>query len=227
MRIFPLVLSFILLITVSASAQQQFKLSGNAKACYAGNYDFSTSNIYLNLILQSPDNKVKYFTSVNSKGDFIFENVLAGTYHLSGSSLEFNQKNENTIIVVNQEIQNISFCFDRAYRPAPNDSLIYYKFKAKEDIKQGRAKIYEWTPWSLTSDPFAKVNSRIKKKFGFEYEMKSCLREESRSEILHTMFWTAYNGVVYQYLNEKFGKSWRFKIKHEREKLLKEKLHTT
>jgi hypothetical protein len=215
-----LILYFLILLAIPSVAQEQYQLSGSVIACYNKEYKAAISDLSVRINLRSLDHKQVYSTTMDGEGNFSFSSLPAGNYILAASALGLTDN--DTTIVVDQNISTVTFCVDRIYRPAPVDSVEKYRQQAIEDIKNGTSKIYEWTPWSITKDPFEKLNPKVKKKYGFEYEMMSCVREQSREEIVQVMLWQVYNEVVYQHLAKLHGQQWRNSIKHERQKLLKE-----
>jgi hypothetical protein len=215
-----LILYLLLLLAIPSVAQEQYQVSGSVIACYNKDYKEAISDIFVRITLRSLDHKQEYSTTMDGERNFSFDMLPAGNYILAASALGLTDN--DTTIVVDQNISNVTFCVDRAYRPAPVDSVERYRQRAIADIKNGTAKIYEWTPWSITKDPFEKLNPNVKKKYGFEYEMMSCVREQTREEIVQVKLWQVYNEVVYQHLAKLHGQQWRNSIKHERQKLLKE-----
>jgi hypothetical protein len=220
MKTSSLILYFLLFLAIPSKAQELYRLSGTVNACYNKNYKAAVSDMSVRITLRSIDNKQEYSTTVDGERNFSIGNLPAGNYILAASFLGLFDN--DTTIVVDQNLHPFTFCVDRVYRPAPVDSVEKYRQQAIADIIQGTAKIYEWTPWSITKDPFEKLNPKVKKKYGYEYEMMSCVRELTREEIVQVKLWQVYNEVVYQHLAKLHGQQWRNSIKHERLKLLKE-----
>jgi hypothetical protein len=220
MKTSSLILYFLLLLAIPSTAQELYDLSGTVNACYNKNYKLALPDMSIRLILRSVENNREYTTTVKNEGNFSFESLPADNYVLSATALGLSES--DTTIKVNQNVNSLSFCVDRAYRPAPIDSIERYRQKAISDVRNGRTKIYEWIPWSITKDPYEKLNPKVKKKYGYEYELMSCVRQQTREEIVQVKLWQAYNEVVYGYLAELNGKEWRKRLKHERKKLQKE-----
>ncbi|WP_162426156.1 carboxypeptidase-like regulatory domain-containing protein [Pontibacter pudoricolor] len=207
----------LLLFAVVAKAQQYYSLVGKVDVCYDTSYKEILSKSSINLKLHSSDTGKEYSAVADNTGNFKFQGLPAGSYKLKAATLGF--PDNDTSIIVEAPIRDLTFCIDKAYRPATTDSVTNYRERAKQDIKDGKIKIYDWTAWSVTKDPFKKINSKLKKKYEFEYEMKSCVRPVTRQEIEQVKLWEAYNEVIYQHLTTIHGLNWRKTIKHERNRI--------
>jgi hypothetical protein len=208
-------LHLLLYMATLATAQQNYSLAGRIDACYEAEYKGEVKNLII-LELQSSGTGKAYFATANKAGFFRFQQLPSGTYQLKATILGF--PDNDTTIIIDSNIKDILFCIDKVYQPANKDSVTYYRSKAIKDIEAGRFRIYEWTALSIAEDPFKKLNPKVKKKYGFEYEMMGCVRPMTRQEIVQIKLWEAYNEVIYEHLTKVHGPDWRKTLKHERNK---------
>ncbi len=220
MRYFLLSWFLLFILVAPTQAQQTYQVTGQVNVCYTQQNDAEKSTPEMLIRLRAVDSNREYSTTIDQAGNFDFNQVQEGTYTLSTAALQF--PDNDTLVTVNTDLQDLRFCIDKVYKPAPDKLIAEYQAKALADIKAGNPKILEWTALSLTDDPFLKLNPKIKKKYGFEYEIMSCVRPVTRDEIVQVKLWEAYNEVVYQHLDAQLGSGWMKNIKHERNKMRKQ-----
>jgi hypothetical protein len=195
------------LISIFCVAQEGFTIRGHLKYCYdksIGPDNFR--NFQVSIVDIEPHYESGEEMHVNESGEFSFKNLRASTYKISTHLFRVS----SIIVTVDKDMDDIILCVDYDFRPVPQDTLATFLEKAKKDIAENNLKIYHLSPGLvIQTRNFYRRNRRLKRKFNFQIETISCLMALDRQEFVEQEKYLAYNKVVEEYLDTKYGSSWR------------------
>lgn len=206
-----MVIVLLKVVTVQGQTGEKHILEGKLSFCYPQEvhqheYDYYNATVRATGL----DGQGLYYPKrTDSKATvFRFEQLPAGKYKVEVSALGQVQ---DTVMELKTSFTRVQFCLDRAFRPVESKYLEEYRAKAKDDIAQGRAKIITLLEGSISQNPkLNQKNRRLKRKFGFSYEIQSCSRIiDLRENFVFRKQIDAYNQTVMAFLDEKYGDKWR------------------
>jgi hypothetical protein len=201
---------FILFLSLNCFGQTSFEIKGRLHLCYSP----ATKQVNLSNALVRIENIESPYQSknvqVDSLGQFTFSNLMASKYRLwtvyTGVS--------DTIVDVARNLNNLTLCLDKAFRPIPEDTLNIFIKQAQKDIEENNLKYYKISyGLILEKRNHNKINNRLKHKFNFILESVNCLWVDDRKSFLEREKYVTYNKVSAEYLDNIYGKAWRRKIK--------------
>jgi hypothetical protein len=199
------------LISIFCVGQERFVIKGHLKYCYdksIGPDNFR--NFQVSIVDTEPHYKSGEEILVNESGEFSFENLRASNYKISTHLFKVS----SIIVTVDKDIDDIILCVDNDFRPVPQDTLAIFVEKAKNDIIENSLKIYYLSPGLVIQRRhFYRRNRRLKRKFNFQIETVSCLLVVDRQSFVEQEKYLAYNKVAEEYLDTKYGSSWRSVVK--------------
>ncbi|MDD5362384.1 MAG: carboxypeptidase-like regulatory domain-containing protein [Ignavibacteria bacterium] len=134
----------------------------------------------------------------DSLGNFIIKGLKSGTYKIDSHSLDANSI-DTSIILYNQSIDNLMLTLP----------IICSKIspqKAKEDIKNNKAKLY-------LSGSIAPVYYPGQENFENKYDVEYYELGDNLEESLGCN--ESYNKIIFKYLDEKFGAAWRKEVRKD------------
>lgn len=133
-------------------------------------------------------------TFSDTEGNFLIRGIQNGKYKLSFRCIDFAKK-DTLVTIENQSIKDLVLT-------VPANCKSYNERKAIKDIKQEKAIVFVNIKLSQ-SNPTA--NKQFKDKYGIDFEFNDfglpaddCM--------------TIYNQIIFEYLDNQFGKQWRDEI---------------
>ncbi len=198
------------LITILCVGQDTFTVKGQLKYCY----ETLTDN-FKNFQVKIDDIEPHYGVGqeeilVTESGKFALKNLKASNYKIS----TYLFQTSDIIVKVDKDITDIIICVDNDFRPVPQDTLTTFINKAKDDIDKNNLKLYHLSPGLvIQTKGFDRRNKRLKKKFDFQIETVSCLLVLGRQSFVEQEKYLAYNKIAEEYLDKKYGASWRKAVK--------------
>ncbi len=203
-KLLTIVFSFFLSYALSQDIAFRFQLLFD---CYH-TINLSQLPVRAKVTLTRLSNGQDFVAVLDSSGECRVDNLVEDDYKLvAGFGDPFNA---DTIIHVSGNLTMLKFCLDSKYRPLSESEIQSCERLASDDIKSNRLMLY-WmsVDFPLTQKESRKMQKDMKSKFGVQYIYESGTNLYSREGFTVFMKCHAYNKIVKQYLDEKFGTEWR------------------
>lgn len=199
------------IISILCAGQNAFIIKGQLKYCYGKPWTDNFKMFKVSIDDIEPHYGVGHEEiQVNESGEFIFKNLSPSNYKISTALIQTTE----IIVKVDSDITDIVLCVDNDFRPVPQDTLASFINQVKEDIKNNSLKIYHLLPGlAIQTKGFDRRNKRLKRKYNFQIETVGCLLVTNRQVFIMQEKYFAYNKVAEEYLDKKFGTSWRKAVK--------------
>lgn len=198
-------------ISALCFGQNSFIVKGHLKYCYDKPWTDNYQKFKVSIVDTKPHYGIGHEEiQANESGEFIFKNLKPSNYKISTFLIQTTE----IIVKVDKDVTDIVLCVDNDFRPVPQDSLATFINQAKEDIEKNNLKIYHILPGlPIHTKGFDRRNKKLKRKFNFQIETVGCLLVMSRKSFIDQEKYLAYNKVAEEYLDKKFGNSWRRAVK--------------
>ncbi len=142
---------------------------------------------------------------LDENGLFKILNITSGDYTLIMQTPDeagnYSYIRKDTVLSINEKNKNLIWILDCSYCECRN----FDKEGALNDIRNGKIKL---VLCGGISPLFYKNQEEDEKKYGFTYYEFGCLPIED--ECIE-----AYNDVIFDYLDKKFGNKWRFEVRKD------------
>ena len=196
-----LLISIICFLTQMGFSQKEYTISGQVFSTLSGfplTYHQDVPNTRLRI--DGDSIKTTFFTE---KGAFKLNQLQSGTYKLV---VEFSNpsgelwfaKYDTTLTINKQSLKNVIISVPCTYC----DCWGVTRDEAVEDIKKGKPLIFLFQ-FGISGLMKPQPNDEgFQKKYGIKYAGYGCTSPDSECI-------GAYNAVIFEYLDKKFGKKWR------------------